>query len=87
MQTLKKIAATVGVVGAIAASSSVSATADWYYGHHHRGYGYYNYYNPDPHCTYAGCCPRGFTVQGGVCKPYQGPRGPFAPLGSRFWWQ
>jgi hypothetical protein len=28
-------------------------------------------------CTYLGCCPKGWTVQGGVCKPYQGPRGPY----------
>jgi len=85
MRTLTKIAATVGVVGAIAAGSSVPAAADWYYGHHHRGY--YNYYNSNPNCTHLGCCPTGFTVQGGVCQPYQGPRGPFAPPGSRFWWQ
>jgi hypothetical protein len=39
------------------------------YGH---GYGYGGPVNPDPHCTYAGCCPRGWTVQGGVCKPYRG---------------
>jgi hypothetical protein len=49
------------------------------YGHCHSGYG--GAYgppavNPDPHCTYEGCCPRGFTVQGGICKPYQGPVGP-----------
>lgn len=45
--------------------------------HHGDGYGYGPQYgNPDPHCTYAGCCPSGFTVQGGVCKPYQGPVGP-----------
>jgi hypothetical protein len=38
----------------------------------HGGYGYGGPVNPDPHCTYAGCCPRGWTVQGGVCKPYRG---------------
>jgi hypothetical protein len=45
------------------------------YGHGYgygRGYGYGGPVNPDPHCTYAGCCPRGWTVQGGVCKPYRG---------------
>ena len=44
------------------------------YGYGH-GYGYGRpgaYGNPDPHCTYAGCCPSGWTVQGGVCKPYRG---------------
>lgn len=84
MRTVGKIAAALGVVGAIA-TSAVPAAADWY-GRHHRYYGFYGG-NPDPHCTYAGCCPRGFTVQGGVCKPYVGPRGPYAPAGSRFWWQ
>ena len=80
MRTLGKIGATIGVVGAIAAGSAIPAAADWYYGHHHR---YYNYYGGG---TWNGCRP-GWTVQGGVCKPYQGPRGPFAPAGSRFWWQ
>jgi hypothetical protein len=42
------------------------------YGYGH-GYGYgYGGGNPDPHCTYAGCCPLGWSVQGGVCKPYRG---------------
>ena len=50
MRTLGKIAATLGVIGVIAASSTVPAAA-WYgyrhhYGynhpyHHHRYYGYY----------------------------------------------
>ena len=42
------------------------------YGH---GYGYGRpgaYGNPDPHCTSAGCCPLGWSVQGGICKPYRG---------------
>jgi hypothetical protein len=54
------------------------------YGHcHYGGYGYGHGYgydhgygygggNPNPHCTYAGCCPLGWSVQGGVCKPYRG---------------
>ena len=37
MRTLMTIAATLGVVGAIAASSAVPAAADWYYGHRHYG--------------------------------------------------
>jgi hypothetical protein len=41
------------------------------YGHGY-GYGYGGPINPDPHCTYAGCCPLGWSVQGGVCKPYRG---------------
>ena len=43
-----------------------------YYHRHHR-----NYYAGG---TYNGCRP-GWTVQGGVCKPYQGPVGP-----SRGWY-
>ena len=79
MRTFAKIAAIVGVVGAIGLSGVVPASADWY-GHHHR---YSNYYGGG---SWNGCAP-GWTVQGGVCKAYQGPRGPFVPRGSRFWWQ
>jgi hypothetical protein len=51
-----------------------------HYNHHrywHRywgsPYGYaYRYRNPNLHCTLAGCCPVGWTAQGGVCKPYRG---------------
>jgi hypothetical protein len=35
-----------------------------------RPYGY-GYYLP-PCAHYGTCCPRGFTVQDGVCKPYRG---------------
>lgn len=70
MRTLVKITALFGVVGAIAVGSIVPAAADWY-GRHHR---YYNYYGGgwDP-----SGCQHGFTLQGGVCKPYRGdcPRG------------
>jgi hypothetical protein len=78
MRTLGKIASITGVVGAIAAGSAVPAAADWYYGHHHR---YYNYYGGGG--TWNGC-PRDWTIQGGVCKPYRhgpwdyyGPPGPY----------
>jgi hypothetical protein len=83
MRTLGKIAATIGVVGAIASGSAVPAAADWYYGHRHR---YYNYYGGYPGADPNGC-PPGYSLQGGNCAPYKGPRGPFAPRGSRFWWQ
>jgi hypothetical protein len=51
MRTLAKIAATLGVVGAIAVGSVVPAAA-WYgygyypryYGYHHRYYGYHHRY-------------------------------------------
>ena len=84
MRTLGKIAAALGVVGAIGISGMLPASADWYYGHHHRYYNYYGGYYPgaDPHG-----CPRGYSLQGGNCAPYRGPTGPYAPRGSRFWWQ
>jgi hypothetical protein len=46
MRTLGKIAATLGVIGAIAVGSVVPAAA-WYgygYGSHHRYYGYHHRY-------------------------------------------
>ena len=83
MRTLGKMSAIAAVVGAIGAAGVLPASAlDVYIGHRHH-HGYYDYYGGG---TWNGCRP-GWTVQGGVCKPYQGPRGPFAPRGSRFWWQ
>jgi hypothetical protein len=67
MRTLGKIAAALGVVGAIGISGVLPASADWYYGLHHR---YYNYYAGGGWRTGNGC-PPDWTVQGGVCKPYQ----------------
>jgi hypothetical protein len=78
MRSFAKIAALVGALGAIGIGGVVPASADWY-GHRH---GYYNYGGG----TWNGC-PPGYTVQGGNCAPYKGPRGPFAPRGPRFWWQ
>jgi hypothetical protein len=73
MRTLGKIAATLGVIGAIAASSAVPAAAlDIYIGHRHH-HGYYDYGGGWD--TWNGCRP-GWTVQGGNCAPYKGPRGP-----------
>src|SRR6516162_5827925 len=43
MRTLGKIAATLGVIGAIAASSTVPAGA-WYGYHHHHHYYHHRYY-------------------------------------------
>jgi hypothetical protein len=67
MRTLGKIAAALGVVGAIGVSGVLPASADWYYGHHHR---YSNYYGGGGWRSGNGC-PPDWTVQGGVCKPYQ----------------
>lgn len=38
------------------------------------GPGYGGYYRPHrgPNCYDGGCCPRGMTIQDGVCKPYRG---------------
>jgi hypothetical protein len=73
---------------AVGASAPVRAQYFYYYPHHvyvpgpvigyyDPGWPGYVYdpgpYNPEPDCTSSGCCPRGFSVQGGVCKPYQGP--------------
>ena len=69
MRTLAIPAAALGLIASIAISTAVPAAADWY-GRHHR---YYNYYGGGG--TWNGCRP-GWTVQGGVCKPYQGPVGP-----------
>jgi hypothetical protein len=52
MRTLGKIAATLGVVGAIAASSTVPAAA--WYGYHHRYYHHYGYHHPYYHHRYYG---------------------------------
>jgi len=71
MRTLAKLAATVGVIGAVAAANAVPANAfEVYIGppHHH----YYDYYRGGGWNTWNGCRP-GWTIQGGVCKPYQGP--------------
>jgi hypothetical protein len=81
MRTLTTIAATLGVISAIVVGSAVPAAA--WYGYHHR---YYNYYGGGGWHTWNGC-PPDWTIQGGVCKPYQGPRGPGVPPGARYWWQ
>jgi hypothetical protein len=79
MRTLGKIAAVLGVVGAMGVTGVIPASADWYGRHHH---GYYNYYGGG---TFNGC-PHGYTIQGGRCAPYKGPRGPFVPPGARYPW-
>ena len=53
MRTLGKIAATLGVIGAIAASSTVPAAA--WYGYHHRYYHHhYGYHHHPYHHRYSG---------------------------------
>ena len=51
------------------------------YGHgygYDRGYGYGH-----GHGYGSNGCPPGWTVQGGNCAPYKGPRGPGVPPGAR----
>jgi len=71
MRTLTKLTATLAVIGAFAAVSAAPASAvDVWIGHrpHHH---YYNYYGGSGWGgTWNGCRP-GWTVQGGVCKPYR----------------
>jgi|307.fasta_scaffold145892_3 hypothetical protein len=52
MRTLAKIAATLGVIGAIAVGSAVPAAA--WYGYYHRPYyhHHYGYYHPYRHYGY-----------------------------------
>jgi hypothetical protein len=45
MRTLGRIAATLGVIGAIAVGSVVPAAAWYGYGYHHRYYGYHHRYH------------------------------------------
>ena len=77
MRTLGKITAALSVIGLIGISGVLPASADWYGRHHH---GYYNYYGGG---TWNGCRP-GWTVQGGVCKPYR--YGPWDIYGGRQEW-
>jgi hypothetical protein len=78
MRTLGKITAALGVVGTIAVAGVVPASAlDVYIGHPHHHH-YYDYYGP--HYSGNGCRP-GWTVQGGVCKPYR--YGPWDIYGGR----
>ena len=71
MRTLGKVTATLGVVGAIAASSVIPASA--------------LYYGGGGHATWNGCRP-GWTVQGGVCKPYRYGAWDYAPH-YRHWYR
>ena len=84
MRTLGKVTATLGVVGPIAASSVIPASAlDIYIGD--RPHGYFDYYGGGGHATWNGCRP-GWTVQGGVCKPYRYGAWDYAPH-YRHWYR
>jgi hypothetical protein len=65
MRALAKTAVALGFVGAMAIGTTAPAMARPYYHHH-----YHNYYGGGGWNTASGCRP-GWTVQGGVCKPYR----------------
>jgi hypothetical protein len=72
MRRLGKISAIAAVTGVIGSAGVIPASAlDVYVGHRHH-HDYYDYYGGGR--TWNGCRP-GWTVQGGVCRPYQGPVG------------
>ena len=86
MRTLIKIAVALGLIGtaAIGTTAAVQAQSVYFgygphpYYHHYRHYPrYYGYYGGG---TWNGC-PHGWTVQGGVCKPYR--YGPWDIYGGR----
>jgi hypothetical protein len=58
MRTLGKIAATLGVIGAIAASSTVPAAAWYGYHHHYYHHRYYGYHHRYYHHRYYAYYPR-----------------------------
>ena len=82
MRTLAKTALALSFIGAMAIGTVAPVKAQsFYFGvgnpYHHRHY--YNYYRGGGH-TWNGCRP-GWTVQGGVCKPYR--HGPWDIYGGR----
>ena len=82
------------VAGLFALGTIAPVNAQYYPPPPGYGYGYgYHYYAPPPGYGYGygyhyrtwNGCPPGWTVQGGNCAPYQGPRGPGVPRGARYW--
>lgn len=86
MRTTTKLALTLAAIGVLALGASSAANAQYYYqpypppayfppppppppGYYY-GRPYQPYYRPN-YPTWNGC-PRGYTVQSGVCKPYRG---------------
>ena len=82
MRTLARTAVALGFAGAMAIGMTVPVVAQGIYfnGHgvhvypgHHRHY--YDYGGGRGWNSWNGC-PRGWTIQGGNCAPYRGPRYP-----------
>ncbi len=68
--TLKRCTGGLSLSSAVLAAGFVESIIIWICPAAHA-----QYEPPGYVCTYAGCCPRGYSVQGGVCKPYRGPEG------------
>jgi hypothetical protein len=68
MRTISKTAVALGFAAAVAIGATAPAQAFhvWIgpHQHHYWRHGYYDYYGGSP-------CRPGWTVQGGVCKPYR----------------
>jgi len=84
MRTLTKTAVALGFIGAAAIGTTATVQAQGYYGYGYHPHPYYHHY-PRYYGYYGGGgrwpCPRGWTVQGGVCKPYR--YGPWDIYGGR----
>ena len=79
MRTLAKIAVVLTFIGAAAVGTTPTVQAQGYYGYGYYPHPYYHQYSYRHYPRYYGYyrggggwpCPRGWTVQGGVCNPYQ----------------
>ena len=77
MRTLAKIAVVLTFIGAAATGTTPTVQAQGGYGYYpHPYYHQYSYRHYPRYYGYYGGgggspCPRGWSVQGGVCKPYQ----------------
>jgi hypothetical protein len=88
MQTFAKTAVALGFIGATAIGTTAAVQAQGvYFGFGSPGY-YHGYYYHRHYPRYYGYygrsgngCPPGWTVQGGVCKPYR--YGPWDIYGGR----
>ena len=72
MRMITTLALAVGCIAAITVGAIAPVHAQYYYPPPPPGYGGYGNYG---YRTFNGC-PPGYTIQDGVCKPYQGPVGP-----------
>ena len=74
MRTLAKTAVALSFVGATAVGTTATVQAQGYGYYPHPYYHHYNYRHYPRYYGYYGGgrpCRPGWTVQGGVCKPYQ----------------